>query len=152
VNHTNLNSFGIEEYIGNNAAVLISADEKVCDFATRIITGFHKSVNDVVSNARFANGEVKRYHTSNLLNGGTAEANHDTLQHGAVREIYGIDQPAMARADGATNGQEVVVVEYELKSKDSRRPFVLKLTKLSPEKDQQRAERSGTLASAGTVA
>jgi hypothetical protein len=52
----------------------------------------------------------------------------------------------MARADGATNGQEVVVVEYELKSKDSRRPFVLKLTKLSPEKDQQRAERSGTLA------
>ena len=51
-------------------------------------------MNDVVSNARwFTNGKVKRYHTSNLLNGGNpvAGANHDALQHGAVREIYGID-------------------------------------------------------------
>ena len=71
--------------------MLIRETEKVSDFATRIITGFHTSVNDVVSNARFTNGEVKRYHTSNLLNGGTPEANHDALQHGAVRKIYGID-------------------------------------------------------------
>jgi hypothetical protein len=94
-NH-NLNSFGIEEYLGSNAAVLIRETEKVSDFAKRIITGFHTSVNDVVSNARFTNGEVKRYHTSNLLNGGTPEANHDALQHGAVRKIYGIDTAVSA--------------------------------------------------------
>ena len=58
----------------------------------RVITGPHQSVNDVVSNARFTNGEVKRYHTSNLLNDGKSVANHDArLQHGAVRKINGID-------------------------------------------------------------
>jgi hypothetical protein len=91
VNQTSLNSLGIEEDLGNNAAVLIRKAEEVSDFVTRVIIGPHTSVNDVVSNARFTNGEVKRYRTSNLLNGGTPEANHDVLQHGAVREIYGID-------------------------------------------------------------
>jgi hypothetical protein len=86
-----LNSFGIEENLEDNAADLIFEAETVCDFATRIITGPHRSAIDAVSNARFTNGEVKRYHTSNLLNGGTPEADHDALQHGAVKEIYGID-------------------------------------------------------------
>jgi hypothetical protein len=91
VDKQHLASFGIEGDLGDNAADLIREAEKVCDFATRITTGPHNSVNGVVSNARFTNGEVKRYHTSNLLNGGNPVADHDALQHGAVREIYGID-------------------------------------------------------------
>jgi hypothetical protein len=75
-----------EENLGDNAAVLFLEAEKVCDFVTRISRGFHKSVNDVVSNARFTNGEVKRSHTSSLLNGGNPVANYDALQHGAVSE------------------------------------------------------------------
>jgi hypothetical protein len=65
--------------------VIFLEAEEVCDFMTRTSRGSHKSVNDVVSNARLTNGEVKRPHTSSLLNGGNPVANHDALQHGAVR-------------------------------------------------------------------
>ena len=71
--------------VGDSAAVLFLEAEKVCDFVTRVITAFHKSANDVVSNARFTNGEVKRSHTSTLLNGGNPVANHDALQTPARR-------------------------------------------------------------------
>jgi hypothetical protein len=72
--------------------------ERACDFVARMAnTRSHRSVNDVVSNARFTNGEVKRPHTSSLLSGGNPPVgNHDThtpacMAHGAVRESYGVD-------------------------------------------------------------
>jgi hypothetical protein len=64
VSQTNLASFGIEEYLGDNAADIIHDAEKVSDFVTRVVTGFHQGMDAAVSNARFTNSEVGRYHTT----------------------------------------------------------------------------------------
>jgi hypothetical protein len=89
-------SFGIEEYLGDNAADLIFEAEKVCDFATR--KGHHRAPPECERRSVKCKVHKRRSRTSPhielaewWLQGGNPVADHDALQHGAVRKNYGID-------------------------------------------------------------
>jgi hypothetical protein len=63
-----LESAGIRaECLGSNASDLIGPNERVCDFVGRMLGKFYGSVKNVVERESFKNGEVIRWHRTDML-------------------------------------------------------------------------------------